>query len=126
MIRCPRALSRRHLLVGLLLIGAGTAFAQEPSTRQFPAHALRGTLVVQQPPVITMDGAPARLSPGSRIREANNMLVLSAALVDRKKLTVNYTLEANGLVHDVWILTEAEARAVVEAEGCAIPTAATG
>ena len=57
-----------------------------------------------------MDGAPARLSPGSRIREANNMFVLSAALVDREKLTVNYTLEPSGLVHDVWILTEAEAR----------------
>ncbi len=110
MNRCLRVLPLRRLLVSLLLVGAGTAFAQEPPTRQFPAKALRGTLVVQQPPVITVDGEPARLSPGSRIREANNMFVLSAALVDREKLTVNYTLEPNGLVHDVWILTEAEAR----------------
>jgi hypothetical protein len=111
MNRCPRALPRRHLLPSLLLLAAaGTAFAQSLPPRQFPVQALRGMLVVQQPPVITMDGAPARLSPGSRIREANNMFVLSGALVDREKLTVNYTLEANGLVHDVWILTEAEAR----------------
>jgi hypothetical protein len=111
MNRCYLALPRCHLLVSLLLLtGAGTAFAQSLPPRQFPAQALRGTLVVQQPPVITMDGSPTRLSPGSRIREANNMFVLSAALVDREKLTVNYTLEANGLVHDVWILTEAEAR----------------
>jgi len=111
MNRCSRALPRRHLLVSLLLLAAaGTAFAQSLPPRQFPPQALRGTLVVQQPPVITMDGAPARLSPGSRIREANNMFVLSGALVDREKLTVNYTLETNGLVHDVWILTEAEAR----------------
>ena len=109
MNRCPRVLPRRHYLASLLLM-AGASTAQEPPTRQFPAKALRGTLVVQQPPVITVDGEPARLSPGSRIREANNMFVLSAALVDREKLTVNYTLEPNGLVHDVWILTEAEAR----------------
>ena len=110
MNRCPRALPRRHLLASLLLLaGAGTAFAQSLPPRQFPEQALRGTLVVQQPPVITMDGAPARLSPGSRIREANNMFVLSAALVNRK-FTVNYTLEPSGLVHDVWILTDAEAR----------------
>lgn len=102
---------RRHLLASLLLLaGASTAYAQEPPTRQFPTQALRGTLVVQQPPIITMDGEPARLSPGSRIRDANNMFVLSAALVEQKKLTVNYTLEPNGLVHDVWMLTEAEAR----------------
>jgi hypothetical protein len=36
------------------------------------------------------------------------MFVLSAALVNRE-VTVNYTLESNGLVHDVWVLTEAEA-----------------
>ncbi len=110
MNRCLRALPRCHLLVSLLLTAAvGATFAQSPPTRQFPAQALRGTLVVQQPPVITMDGAPARLSPGSRIREANNMFVLSGALVNRE-VTVNYTLETNGLVHEVWILTEAEAR----------------
>ena len=108
MNRCTRVLPHR-LLISLLL-GASTSFAQEPATRQFPAQALRGTLVVQQPPAITVDGEPARLSPGSRIREANNTFVLSAALVDREKLTVNYPLEPNGLVHDVWILTEAEAR----------------
>ncbi len=109
MNRCPRALPRRHLLAALLLIaGAGTAFAQSLPPRQFPAQALRGTMVVLQTPSITMDGAPARLSPGSRIRGANNMFVLSAALVNQE-LTVNYTLEPSGLVHDVWVLTEDEA-----------------
>jgi hypothetical protein len=109
MNRC-RPLPRRRLLASLLLlVGAGNAFAQSLPTRQFPAEALRGTLVVLQPPAITLDGAPARLSPGSRIREANNMFVLSAALVNRE-VTVNYTLEPSGLVHNVWILTEAEAR----------------
>jgi hypothetical protein len=75
--------------------------------RSFPANALRGTLIVAQPPDILLDGQPARLSPGSRIRGANNMLVLSGQLVNQK-LTVNYTVESQGMVHDVWILTDAE------------------
>lgn len=84
------------------------AGAQTAPVRQFPAKALRGTLVVTQPPAIMLDGKSARLSPGARIRSATNMLVLSASLVGQE-LTVNYTTEQHGLVHDVWILTEAEA-----------------
>ena len=76
--------------------------------RPFPATALRGTMVVTQPPVITMDGKPAQLSPGARIKAANNLLVMSSALIGQE-LTVNYTVEQLGLVHDVWILNEAEA-----------------
>lgn len=109
MNRCHPALPRRRLLASLLLLaGTSAAFAQSPPPRQFPAQALRGSMVVLQPPTITMDGEPARLSPGSRIRGANGMFVLSAALVNQE-VTVNYTLESNGLVHDVWVLTEAEA-----------------
>ena len=106
MNRCPTRLPRRHLIAAALLIaGGGTVLAQEATPRSFPEKALRGTLVVLQPPEITMDGRPARLSPGSRIRGANNMLVLSGALVNQT-LTVNYTVDTVGLVHDVWILTE--------------------
>ena len=59
------------------------------------------------PPEVTLDGKPDRLSPGSRIRDLNNMLVLSGGIVGRK-LPVVYRRDAAGLVHEVWILTEAE------------------
>jgi hypothetical protein len=109
MNRCTALLPRRHLIAAaLLLAGTGAVLAQDATPRDFPANAFRGTLVVLQPPEITMDGRPARLSPGSRIRGANRMMVLSATLVNQE-LTVNYTLEPNGMVHDVWILTPAEA-----------------
>jgi hypothetical protein len=96
--------------VWLALFGLGLcalALAQN-APRPFPAHALRGTLVVVQPPEIRMDGTAARLSPGARIKGPDNMLVMSGAIVGRA-LTVNYTVEAHGLVHEVWILTAAEA-----------------
>jgi hypothetical protein len=102
-------LKRRLSIAACLLLpfAASVAHAQM-APRNFPPNALRGTLVVAQPPDVLLDGQPARLSPGSRIRGTNNMLVLSGNLVNQK-VTVNYTLESHGLVHNVWILTDAEA-----------------
>lgn len=96
------------LALGLLAFGLAPAALAQNQPRTFPANALRGTLVVVQPPVIQLDGKNAQLSPGARIRGTNNMLLMSGALVNQK-LLVNYTVEPHGLVHDVWILTEAEA-----------------
>ena len=113
MKRCSLSFStaRRHLLLslGLLAVGVSAATAQAQGVvRNFPETALRGVMEVGQPPWITMDGKTAQLSPGSRIRGTSNTLVLSGGLVGQK-LVVNYVLAPGGLVHDVWILTEAEA-----------------
>jgi len=75
--------------------------------RQFPAAALRATLSVSAPPDILLNGNRERLAPGARIRNANNMLVVSASLVGATYI-VNYVREPQGLVKDVWLLTEAE------------------
>ena len=79
------------------------------TARQFPEAALRGEMVVLAPPMITLDGKANRLSPGSRIRDANNLLVLSGTLVNQKVM-VNYLRENAGNVHEVWILNPEEAR----------------
>ncbi len=104
----PAALARWLPLATLLLALGGTACAQG-FARQFPAQAVRGTMVVTNGPEITMDGKADRLSPGARIRGTNNMMVLSGALIGQE-LVVNYTRENTGQVHDVWILTPEEAR----------------
>jgi len=78
-----------------------------PGVRNFPPAALRGEMVVLAPPGITMDGKTDQLSPGAHIRDTNNMLVLSGALVNQT-LTVNYLRENMGLVHEVWILNSEE------------------
>jgi hypothetical protein len=101
MIRCATAALTPIVLMALALPAA----AQAP--RNFPANALRGELQVMQPPEVLINGRPARLAPGVRIRGENNLLVMSATLVDRRTL-VHYTVDDHGLVKDVWLLTPAE------------------
>jgi len=87
------------------VIAAPTA-AQE--ARPFPANALRGELVVQQPPIVSVNGEAARLAPGARIRGRDNLLVMSASVVG-VPLLVHYTVDDSGLVKDVWVLRDDEA-----------------
>ena len=101
MLRCV-LLATTATLAGL---SAWPAAAQVP--RPFPATALRGELVVLQPPEVALNGRAARLAPGARIRGDNNLLQLSGALVNQR-YTVNYTIDPSGLLLDVWILTPAE------------------
>ena len=122
MNRCTRELSRCRRLASLVLctsalLGAFAlpAFAQTDDVvkghvRPFPPGIQRGEMTVTQPPEITMNGKPDRLSMGSRIRDTNNHLVLSAQLVNQQTYVVNYLRENGGPVHQVWILNAEEAK----------------
>jgi hypothetical protein len=92
-------------LACVFLTAATPALAQSP--RNFPATALRGEIVVVQPPEIALNGRSARLAPGARIRDPQNLLALSGTLVGQA-LPVHYTIDPLGLVLEVWILTDAE------------------
>ena len=76
--------------------------------RAFPQNALRGAIVIGVAPEIQLNGQAARLAPGSRIRDANNMAVVPGALIGGPYL-VNYTVDTSGLVKQVWILRADEA-----------------
>ena len=89
-----------------LISWAAPAAAQ--MQRNFPADALRGDFMVVVPPEILINRQPARLAPGARIRGADNMLLMSAAIV-QQRLLVNYTVDTLGMVRDIWVLTPAEA-----------------
>ncbi len=93
-------------LAAACLALAGPALAQAP--RNFPATALRGELVVTQPPQVLLNREPARLAPGARIRGTNNLLVMSGAAINQR-LLVHYTLDLQGQLLDVWVLTPGEA-----------------
>jgi hypothetical protein len=79
-----------------------------PTVRTFPATALRGRMTVTAPPEITMDGKIDRLSPGARIRDTQNQLVLTGQAVGQT-LVVNYLRDSSGLVHEAWVLNREEA-----------------
>lgn len=123
MNRCPRSIL---LLAASLCLSGFHAGAQElavpppqplpalqdlpPDPQRIPpvsARAKAGVLRIVTPPDVLLDGRPARLSPGSRIRGTNNLMVMSATLVGQD-LKVLYTLEPTGLVHEVWIMTMRE------------------
>ena len=96
---------RCALTAATLVVCASAAVAQAP--RNFPATALRGEVVVTAPPELLLNRQPARLAPGARIRAMNNMLVMSGAAVNQR-LVVHYTLDLQGQLLDVWILSPAE------------------
>lgn len=137
MKRCGCGRTARSLICLMLAQGAAVAFAQTgapveaavPSSqaggslpsqqaypsilpsaggvRQFPAWASRATMVVTQPPLMTLNGSEARLSPGGRIFGDNNKILLSSTLVGQE-LVVNFTRWPDGLIRDVWVLTDEE------------------
>lgn len=115
MLRCrptAKALTALAALALLLPPAARAQFATSSSStarvpmqldRALPPASLRGEIVFTQPPEVLLNGKPARLAPGGRIRGQNNLLVMwNAALGQKAK--VNYTLDSYGLLMDVWVL----------------------
>ena len=79
-------------------------------TRDLPKAALLGRLLVQQPPDVMLNGQPTRLAPDVRIRDENNQIAMSGALMGQA-FPVKYLLDSSGLVSQAWILTADEVRA---------------
>jgi hypothetical protein len=97
-----------RLVLALPLSALAAVAMAQANVRPFPPTAERGVLQVVAPPVIQMSGKPERLSPGARIRGLNNMLLMSGAIIGQS-LVVNFVRNPTGEVHDIWVLTEAEA-----------------
>jgi len=102
------ALALALALTGVSAVLPAAALAQG-FVRPFPKTAMRGLLEVTAPPQVLLNGQPARLSPGARIKSTNNLIVMSGTLVGQQVL-VNYVADNQGMLHDVWILSPAEAQ----------------
>ena len=112
--RVGTALLACAALAGLLILTSPDVAAQG-IIRETPKDVVPARLVVTAPPIVTLDGKPDRLSPGSRIRSLNNMLVLSGTVVGQN-LPVVYRRDSAGLVHEVWILTPEEYEKLASAD----------
>jgi hypothetical protein len=101
--------STLFIFLASLLVSTASAQTEEfkPNIRPFPKEAKRGELVVLSAPDIAIDGKADRLSPGVRIRDAKNNLILSGTLANQP-LIVNYVRDNIGLVHNVWVLSSDE------------------
>lgn len=97
----------RTALVGLTL-AATAATAQIESIRSAPKDVKPAIIAVSAtPPIIQVDGKADRFSPGVRIRDRDNRLVLTGTLAGKSVYTV-YRRDAAGLVHEAWLLNEEE------------------
>lgn len=98
----------RCALAALLACGLH-AHADAQVARKFTQYALRGAIVFADYPQIMLNGQPARLAPGARVRDQDNRIVTPGSLAGASAI-VNYTVDLGGnQVRDVWILRPKEA-----------------
>ncbi len=102
MLRCASA---ALLCVAAALLAPLSSLAELP--RNFPGDALRGDLQVLQPPEALLNGQPARLAPGVRIRGESNLLLVTGAVAGTHHV-VHYRVGLDGQIGEIWLLTDAE------------------
>jgi hypothetical protein len=89
------------LLVAILATGA---WAQ---TRTISKQALRGELTHVMENIVTVNGERMRLAPGAQIYAQNNLTIVPTEVPPNS--LVDYTLDRDGQIFRVWILTPQEA-----------------
>ncbi|HEX5611050.1 MAG TPA: hypothetical protein VFX67_00230 [Burkholderiales bacterium] len=90
----------------LTLAMAATLGAQA-QVRSIPEAAKRAQMRHLQDTRVELGGKEMRLSAGAQVRDTANRIVQPSAVPERS--LVKYTLDATGMVHRVWILTQHEA-----------------
>ncbi|HKB82163.1 MAG TPA: hypothetical protein VKD04_03030 [Burkholderiales bacterium] len=88
----------------LVLAGATQAFAQ----RTFPDQARRGDLTAYEYPSMKIGDNIYRLSPGSRIFNERNLIIMPASL-QIQAAPVMFMLDIRGDLSRIWLLTRDEA-----------------
>ena len=99
-----RTANLAYSLALALAVGASAVCAQ---VRNIPAETKRGLIRHFQEMTVEINGRAMRLAPGAQIRDATNLIVLPAAVPAGS--LVKFSLDANGDLSGVWILTAEEA-----------------
>ena len=91
-----------------LLLAALLALPALAIDRPFPANILRGKMTPGYFPDVKIDGVARHLAPAARIFNRDNLIEMPAA-VRGADIVVNYTVDMNGDIDRIWILTAEEA-----------------
>jgi hypothetical protein len=85
----------------------GSAFSGPAyAAREFPPDARHAIFSVVQYPTVKLSRKTLQLAPGGQIRDTTNLIVQPQLLGGRYR--VLYTLDGDGNVNRVWILTPEE------------------
>jgi hypothetical protein len=95
----------RILILAIGLSASLVAVAQV--VRSIPVEARRAQIEHVEGTTIRMSGKKMQLSAGAQIRDTSNRIIQPTAVPPR--VLVKYTLDTEGSVHRVWILTQQEA-----------------
>lgn len=103
----------RCLLASVALLGCALAAATFPdaasAARTLPKDASFGKLTAFAYPYASIGGKTWRMSPGAKIYNEQNLIIMPAAMRQRAK--VLYRLDSAGSLSGIWLLTESEAAA---------------
>ncbi len=103
--------ARRAAVV--LLLGFVLALTATPgegfAARNFPRDARFGKLTAFTYPYASIGGKALRMSPGAKIYNEQNLIIMPAAM--RQQAKVLYRLDNAGSLSAIWLLTEHEAAA---------------
>jgi len=91
----------------LLAISLAASAGAQAQLRSIPDQAKRGQISYLQDMLVEINGRRMRLGAGVQIRDASNLIVVSAML--RPGLLVKYTVDSQGDVSRMWILSREEA-----------------
>jgi hypothetical protein len=78
------------------------------AARNFPQGAQRGELTAHQYPYYTIDKKTRRLAVGGKIYNHHNLIIMSVSL-QAQKAEIMYSLDTNGQLSAIWLLTPSEA-----------------
>ncbi len=91
------------LLLGLL---AAPVLAQNRPV-PIPAETKRGVIRHVEAMAVTVDGKATQLAAGAQIRDQQNLIIVPMS-IPRNGAVADYTLNGQGQVFRVWLLTPAE------------------
>jgi hypothetical protein len=121
MNRCPLMPKTLLLMAACACLAPAGALFPEPAQAQaasshrgrtFPQQVRRGTMQFVAPTQVLLDGNAEQLTPGVRVYNEHNLIVMTSTLVGPQEFIVNYLRDPAGAVREVWLLTVAEASAM--------------